>query len=70
MLVTQCEKLQIPFLDELPSSNQIDRDYHAVIDAIFGFSFKGTVRAPFDDVLGILKRVTRPIASGDIPSGE
>ena len=41
-----------------------------VVDAIFGFSFKGSVRAPFDSVLTTLKDVKRPVASVDIPSGE
>jgi NAD(P)H-hydrate repair Nnr-like enzyme with NAD(P)H-hydrate epimerase domain len=42
-----------------------------VVDAIFGFSFKGSsVRAPFDQVLTTLRQVTVPLASVDIPSGK
>ena len=42
-----------------------------MVDAIFGFSFKGTsVRSPFDQVLTTLQKVTVPIASIDIPSGK
>ena len=70
ILVTQCEKLHITFLSELPSAAEIDADYHVIIDAIFGFSFKGAVRAPFDSVLSTLVKVTAPIASVDVPSGE
>lgn len=69
-LVTQCEKLHIPFLEELPPAADIDRDYQLVVDAIFGFSFKGSLRAPFDHVVATLKDVKRPLASVDIPSGE
>ena len=69
--MNQCEKLGLPFLSALPSVSDIDRQYDLVVDAIFGFSFKGTsVRAPFDQVLSSLKQVTRPIASVDVPSGE
>ncbi len=48
----------------------IDQVYNLVVDAIFGFSFKGAVREPFGDILSQLKKITVPIASVDIPSGE
>ena len=70
MLVTQCEKLHIPFLPDLPSAAEIDAEYHVIIDAVFGFSFKGAVRAPFDAVLSTLGKVSTPIASVDVPSGK
>ncbi|NXG70952.1 NNRE epimerase, partial [Baryphthengus martii] len=47
----------------------IDELYGLVVDAIFGFSFKGAVREPFGSILGTLERVTVPIASIDVPSG-
>lgn len=47
----------------------IDEAYNLVVDAIFGFSFKGAVREPFGDILSQLKKITVPIASVDIPSG-
>jgi len=40
-----------------------------VVDAIFGFSFKGNARPPFGDVLSALKEVKIPICSIDVPSG-
>ena len=40
-----------------------------ILDAIFGFSFKPPVRAPFDEVLPLLTRSGLPIVSADIPSG-
>lgn len=51
-LVTQCSSLDIPFLeiDEVlaqPLSSQAD----VVIDSLFGFSFKGTPRPPFDGLI-------------------
>ncbi|XP_037831715.1 NAD(P)H-hydrate epimerase isoform X2 [Kryptolebias marmoratus] len=47
----------------------IDEVYNLVVDAIFGFSFKGSVREPFGSILAELKKSTVPIASIDIPSG-
>mmetsp|Transcript_7761 Transcript_7761/g.7620 ORF Transcript_7761/g.7620 Transcript_7761/m.7620 type:complete len:486 (-) Transcript_7761:143-1600(-) len=47
-LVKQCEDINIPILDKMP----IDIDsYDGIIDAIFGFSFKGKPRAPFASIL-------------------
>ena len=61
--------LDVPFLEAMPTSQEIDSSYLVVLDAIFGFSFKGDVRAPFDGVLATLQRCTTPICSVDIPSG-
>lgn len=68
-LTTQCQKMDIPFLTEMPEAEVIDEAYNLVIDAIFGFSFKGAVREPFGCILDVLKKTTAPIASIDIPSG-
>ncbi|XP_073423231.1 NAD(P)H-hydrate epimerase isoform X1 [Dendrobates tinctorius] len=69
-LTTQCQKMDIPLLSEFPEEAEvIDEAYNLVIDAIFGFSFKGAVREPFGSILNTLKRITIPIASVDIPSG-
>ena len=50
-------------------AKMVDEAYNLVIDAIFGFSFKGAVREPFGSVLDVLKKTTVPLASIDIPSG-
>uniref|UniRef100_A0A8C7C4Z5 NAD(P)H-hydrate epimerase n=1 Tax=Neovison vison TaxID=452646 RepID=A0A8C7C4Z5_NEOVI len=69
-LVTQCQKMEIPFLGEMPPEPMlIDELYELVVDAIFGFSFKGDVREPFRSILSVLNGLTVPIASIDIPSG-
>ncbi|NXD17787.1 NNRE epimerase, partial [Nothocercus nigrocapillus] len=69
-LTTQCQKMGISFLPEFPTEAAlIDELYGLVVDAIFGFSFKGAVREPFGSILDTLKRITVPIASIDIPSG-
>ena len=53
----------------LPQPTLIDELYELVVDAIFGFSFKGDVREPFRSILSVLNGLTVPIASIDIPSG-
>ena len=40
-----------------------------LLDAIFGFSFSGAVRAPFDTILPKLRDAKLPLLSVDIPSG-
>ena len=71
ILVSQCEGLHLPFLPSLPSPVEMDAQYQVVVDAVFGFSFKGTtVRSPFDSILTSLRQVKIPIASVDIPSGD
>lgn len=52
-----------------PQPMLIDELYELVVDAIFGFSFKGDVREPFRTILSVLDGLTVPIASIDIPSG-
>jgi hypothetical protein len=42
---------------------------HVVLDALFGFSFKGPVRAPFDAALGLISKSGKPVVSVDVPSG-
>jgi NAD(P)H-hydrate epimerase len=43
--------------------------HDVILDAIFGFSFKPPVRAPFDIALPLLTESKLPIVSVDIPSG-
>lgn len=42
--------------------------YEYIIDAIFGFSFSGDVRAPFDRVIQDLSSTNVPVLSVDVPS--
>jgi len=68
-LTTQCQKMGATFVDQLPSADQISTTYDVVVDALFGFSFKGAPRPPFDTVLSTLCQITTPLVSVDIPSG-
>ncbi|KAK2391608.1 pyridoxine/pyridoxamine 5'-phosphate oxidase 1, chloroplastic [Trifolium repens] len=78
-LVTQLEALSIPFLsvEDLPSD--FSNNFDILVDAMFGFSFHGSPRPPFDDLIQRLVSLRdnhnqigqkRPvIVSVDIPSG-
>uniref|UniRef100_A0A2P2L5J6 NAD(P)H-hydrate epimerase n=1 Tax=Rhizophora mucronata TaxID=61149 RepID=A0A2P2L5J6_RHIMU len=76
-LVRQLESLSVPFLsvEDLPSDLSVDFDI--LVDAMFGFSFHGAPRPPFDVLIQKLVQLhnydqtcQKPhIVSVDIPSG-
>ncbi|KAK4787290.1 hypothetical protein SAY86_011123 [Trapa natans] len=77
-LVTQLESLSIPFLsvEDLPSD--LSKDFDVLVDAMFGFSFHGAPRPPFENLIQRLVSLHRDdtagrkspvIVSVDIPSG-
>jgi len=68
-LKTQCDNMQIPTTSDLDSLKTALASSDVILDAIFGFSFKPPVRAPFDEVLPLLTKSGLPIVSVDIPSG-
>lgn len=83
-LVKQCADLDIPVLQEIPASsadlnsmsgansNNSDSScvsFGLVLDALFGFSFKGPIRPPFNDMIAFLVSCKLPTISIDIPSG-
>lgn len=71
-LHTQCDKMSLPFLPALPDdAKQIAESFSLVVDALFGFSFKGPPRPEFATILAKLKQVQSevPICSIDVPSG-
>lgn len=72
-LVTQCKALGIPFItaEQFTEGGPIKDRFDVVVDALFGFSFKGDPRPPFDTLLQALGPAAGPpaIVSVDIPSG-
>eukprot|EP01135_Chromosphaera_perkinsii_P009588 Nk52_evm38s1810 gene=Nk52_evmTU38s1810 len=69
-LVNQCADMKIPVFEELPKNTENPLDsYGLVMDGVFGFSFSGSVRPPFDDMLGLMYDTKSPVCSIDIPSG-
>lgn len=62
--------MDIPFLSFLPSEPQlVARTYNVIVDALFGFSFKGPVRPEFASIIEIMMKSQLPILSIDVPSG-
>jgi NAD(P)H-hydrate epimerase len=64
-LIMQCENLNIPTLSALPSLD----DYDLVIDAVFGFSFKGPLRSEYRPAISAMAASRSPVLAVDIPSG-
>eukprot|EP01068_Selenidium_serpulae_P003734 Selendium_serpulae@DN3271_c0_g1_i1.p2 len=69
-LANQVRVNQIDILDDSSVSSIDYAKWDVIVDAIFGFSFKGSLRAPFDTILADVSRQnTPPIVSVDVPSG-
>eukprot|EP01080_Neovahlkampfia_damariscottae_P002257 gene2257-2431_t len=66
-LMSQCKNLQIPIIEQLP--NNFEKEFDQILDSIFGFSFKGNVRPPFDEIIKQVSKSNLPITSVDVPSG-
>ncbi|KAJ6260660.1 hypothetical protein Dda_4887 [Drechslerella dactyloides] len=64
-LSTQLHNLGVPFTDDYETALK-ETDH--VVDAIFGFSFTGAVRPPFDSVITALKSSNLTITAVDAPS--
>ncbi|XP_077249887.1 pyridoxin (pyrodoxamine) 5'-phosphate oxidase isoform X2 [Tasmannia lanceolata] len=77
-LVTQLESLSIPFLSVEDLPLDLSNDFDIIVDAMFGFSFHGQPRPPFDELIRKLvylhgydqtRQRSPVIVSVDIPSG-
>lgn len=85
-LVTQLESLGISFknVDDVMDSSLLSQGYAVVVDGLFGFSFKGQPKAPFDRLIAAMtramaerdaiqhasgKNVSFAVVSIDVPSG-
>ncbi|KAF5334327.1 hypothetical protein D9611_014146 [Ephemerocybe angulata] len=71
-LAKQCENMEIPILPPTTDVSDLEnalKSTDVIMDAIFGFSFKPPIRAPFDKALPLLAESRLPIVSVDIPSG-
>jgi NAD(P)H-hydrate epimerase len=68
-LVSQSLDVGVKFVDSIPENEK----YNAVVDAIFGFSFKGEPREPFSTIIAEMIRMQKEsdsvIISVDVPSG-
>lgn len=66
-LVHQCKSMDIDMVQtvDLEQANE----FGLIVDALFGFSFKPPVRPDFLNIMDVMRRTNKPIASIDIPSG-
>ncbi|PGH13526.1 YjeF family domain-containing protein [Polytolypa hystricis UAMH7299] len=64
-LKTQLHNLSVPFISDFPTALQSS---DLLIDAIFGFSFKGPLREPFASVISQMESTSVPVLSVDAPS--
>lgn len=65
-LERQLETLGVPLLERYPDEGAGDAG--VAVDALFGFGFRGSPRAPYDEVVARLAREPR-LVSVDVPSG-
>ena len=73
-LVQQCLDMNIAVLEKDDDDGSIPwSEYSAMVDAIFGFSFRGTPREPFASILEKMSLTQQehsvPLISVDVPSG-
>lgn len=68
-LYEQCVKFGVNIVQTLPSPEDLKNDYHILVDALFGFSFKPPVRDALKPALDALIDANLPVCSVDIPSG-
>ncbi len=54
---------------ESPACVSVSPPPDLVLDSVFGFSFSGVVRPPFDKLIAAMKDSEAPIVSVDVPSG-
>ncbi|KRX77380.1 NAD(P)H-hydrate epimerase [Trichinella sp. T6] len=67
-LLTQVKGFRIPISDSLEGINM--NNFHLIVDAIFGFSFKPPAKEPYKTILQQLAKFNSiPVVSIDIPSG-
>ncbi len=72
-LITQCENYEIKISEKIYDNKdnyeKIFENYDFIVDALFGFSFKGEIRQPFKTIIEAMKKFENKIISVDIPSG-
>ncbi|MCJ1475130.1 hypothetical protein MMC13_003790 [Lambiella insularis] len=64
-LMTQLKNLDIPFTRDFAGAL---KSTHHVVDAIFGFSFSGEVREPFDAIIEAMEKTDVAVTAVDAPS--
>ena len=68
-LVRQCEKLNIPITSSVEDFNAKgqQQEWALIVDALFGFSFKGPLRGPFVELIPVRRFFhSHPTSQGTI----
>ena len=68
-LVKQCKKMEIPFINDMPSLDDLNKNYSVIVDGLFGFSYVGPPRSNIKPILEVMAKTDVPVACIDIPSG-
>lgn len=72
-LIKSCQsnEILITFLEEINENNleEFYNKFDLIIDTLFGFSFKGPIKSPYDKIISALKNNGGKVFSVDIPSG-
>lgn len=64
-LRSQAKAFGVPVITDLDES----KDYDLLVDAIFGFGFKGEPRSPYKEIIDFMRESSSPVVSVDVPSG-
>jgi len=64
-LKTQLKNLSVPFV---PDFTETLKSADLIVDAIFGFSFSGSLREPFPSIISQMEATSVPVLSVDAPS--
>lgn len=53
-LISLCESYEINFVEGEGELENVINSYDLIIDSIFGYSFKGDIRQPFDKIIKVV----------------
>lgn len=62
-LFLQLGAFGIPILEAMPPADAVVRDFDLIVDAVFGFSYSGALRPPFESVIHVMASVSDSVAS-------
>lgn len=57
-LFLQLDAFGVPVLEAMPAEDAIIRDFDLILDAVFGFSYAGALRPPFDAIIRTMAAVS------------
>jgi len=64
-LQNQAKAFGVPIIASLDEI----KDHDLIVDAVFGFGFKGEPRSPYKEIIDFMRASSSPVVSVDVPSG-